>query len=82
MSDSWETFGGALQEESGALARVHEAVEERPRSAFEIVPYVYGERLSQDNAHWLLSKILCFLTHLQAIGEVHRIPGEPERWAA
>jgi glyoxylase-like metal-dependent hydrolase (beta-lactamase superfamily II) len=70
------------------LARVHEAVEEQPRSAFEIVPYVYGDSLSPDNAHWLLSKILCFLTHLQAIGEVQRIPGasspqgEPERWAA
>ncbi len=25
MSDSWETFGGALQEESAALARLHEA---------------------------------------------------------
>lgn len=25
MSDSWETFAGALQEESAALARVHDA---------------------------------------------------------
>ncbi len=49
---------------------------------FEIVPHVYGDSLSQQNAHWLLSKILCYLTHLQALGKVDRIAGEPERWAA
>jgi hypothetical protein len=30
----------------------------------------------------LLSKILCYLTHLQVLGEVDRVAGEPERWAA
>ena len=38
--------------------------------------------LSQQNAHWLLSKMLCYLTHLEALGEARRIAGEPERWAA
>ena len=64
------------------LGRVMEAIGERPLSAFEVVPHVFGDSLSQQNAHWLLSKILCYLTHLQALGEVRRIPGEPERWAA
>ena len=64
------------------LASVLEAVRERPRTAFEIVPHVYGNSLSSQNAHWLLSKILAYLTHLQAIGQVRRIPGEPERWTA
>jgi hypothetical protein len=53
-----------------------------PLTAFEIVPHVYGEALSQQNAHWLLSKILCYLTHLKALGRVSAIPGEPERWTA
>jgi hypothetical protein len=32
-------------------------------------------------AGWLLSKLLCFLTHLEALGQVERLAGEPERWA-
>jgi len=64
------------------LQRVRGAISERPLSAFEIVPHVYGESLSQGNAHWLLSKILGYLTHLQAIGVARSIPGEPERWTA
>ena len=64
------------------LESVSAALEQGPLSAFEIVPYVYGEALSQQNAHWLLSKILSYLTHLQALGRAHEIPGEPQRWAA
>ncbi len=70
------------------LHSVREALAGRELTAFEIVPHVYGDSLSQDNAHWLLSKILCYLTHLQAIGEVRQIAGasspqgEPMRWAA
>jgi hypothetical protein len=51
-------------------------------TAFELVTLVHGERLSQQNAHWLLSQTLGYLTHLQASGRVQRIPGEPERWRA
>jgi len=64
------------------LTRVHEALEGRELTVFEIVPHVYGDSLSEQNAHWLLSKILCYLTHLQALGRARRIPGEPERWTA
>jgi glyoxylase-like metal-dependent hydrolase (beta-lactamase superfamily II) len=64
------------------LARVLDAVSERPLSAFEIVPQVYGGSLSQQNAHWLLSKILSYLTHLQLVGRARAVPGEPERWTA
>jgi glyoxylase-like metal-dependent hydrolase (beta-lactamase superfamily II) len=64
------------------LARVLGAVQQEPLTAFEVVPHVYGDSLSQQNAHWLLSKILCYLTHLQVIGRVHPISGEPERWTA
>ena len=46
------------------------------------MPHVYGDALSQQNAHWLLSKILSYLTHLQALGRARVLPGEPERWTA
>ena len=55
---------------------------DRPKRALEIVPHVYGESLSQQNAHWLLSKILSYLQHLQALGRAREIPGDPQRWAA
>jgi glyoxylase-like metal-dependent hydrolase (beta-lactamase superfamily II) len=64
------------------LERVLEALRERPLTAFEIVPAVYGEAIAPANAHWLLSKILCYLTHLQALERTRRIPGEPELWSA
>jgi glyoxylase-like metal-dependent hydrolase (beta-lactamase superfamily II) len=68
-----------VSERLGAVLR---AVSEQPLSAFEIVPHVYGQSLSPLNAHWLLSKVLSYLTHLRAEGQVQLIPGEPERWMA
>ena len=63
------------------LEKVLAALEQGPLTAFEIVPQVYGQELSQLNAHWLLSKVLCYLTHLSVTADVQRIPGEPERWS-
>jgi glyoxylase-like metal-dependent hydrolase (beta-lactamase superfamily II) len=64
------------------LERIEGALDGRELTVFEIVPHVYGDSLSQQNAHWLLSKILCYLTHLEVLGKVRRVAGEPERWAA
>ena len=64
------------------LAAVLDAVSGRSLTAFEIVPHVYGDSLSGENAHWLLSKVLAYLTHLRIEGRVRSIPGEPERWIA
>jgi glyoxylase-like metal-dependent hydrolase (beta-lactamase superfamily II) len=64
------------------LASVLQAVSARPLTAFEVVPHVYGSSLSPQSAHWLLSKVLAYLTHLRAVGRVRRIPGDPERWTA
>jgi glyoxylase-like metal-dependent hydrolase (beta-lactamase superfamily II) len=64
------------------LSHVLEAVAREPLTAFVVVPHVYGDSLSTQNAHWLLSKILCYLTHLEVTGKVRRIPGELERWTA
>jgi glyoxylase-like metal-dependent hydrolase (beta-lactamase superfamily II) len=51
-------------------------------TAFEVVSRTFGDVISSQNAHWLLSQTLGYLTHLQATGHAERIPGEPERWTA
>jgi glyoxylase-like metal-dependent hydrolase (beta-lactamase superfamily II) len=51
-------------------------------TAFELVTLVHGAALSQQNAHWLLSQTLGYLTHMETLGKVRRIAGETERWAA
>jgi glyoxylase-like metal-dependent hydrolase (beta-lactamase superfamily II) len=65
-----------LQAVAAALARGE------PLTAFEVVPHVFGDALSQQNGQWLLSEILALLTHLEATGAAHRVPGEPECWSA
>jgi len=64
------------------LATVLDALRGSEPTPFEVVPQVYGDALSQANAHWLLSKTLAYLTHLEALGRARRIPGEVERWTA
>ena len=49
----------------------------RPRSR-----WCMGTRSTPAFAAWLLTKMLCYLTHLEATGAVRRIVGEPERWAS
>src|SRR3954454_14692974 len=62
------------------VTRVLEAIEVDELTAYEVVPHVYGEAISQSTASWWLSETLCYLTHLEATGRARRIPGEPERW--
>jgi len=64
------------------LQSVLGALGEGEATAFELVTSIHGERLSQQNAHWLLSQTLGFLTHLESVGSARRIAGDPERWAA
>jgi glyoxylase-like metal-dependent hydrolase (beta-lactamase superfamily II) len=64
------------------LARVLDVVGRQPLTPFEVVPHIYGDALSTQNAHWLLSKILSYLTHLHTVGRARAVPGEPERWTA
>jgi glyoxylase-like metal-dependent hydrolase (beta-lactamase superfamily II) len=51
-------------------------------TAFDLLPAIYGERLMPETAAWLLTKMLCYLEHLELGGRVHRLDGEPVRWAA
>ena len=64
------------------LDGVRGALAGEPLTVFEIAPHVYEGALSRENAHWLLSELLCYLTHLETLGEAKRIAGEPERWTA
>ncbi len=64
------------------LERVRRAVAEHgPITAYDIVPLLHGEQLSQLTAGWWLPETLCYLTHLEVLGEVTRDGGDPERWA-
>ncbi len=64
------------------LARVRRAVAEHgPLTAYDIVPRLHGEALSQLTAGWWLPEVLAYLRHLEATGAVARVDGETERWA-
>jgi glyoxylase-like metal-dependent hydrolase (beta-lactamase superfamily II) len=63
------------------LERVRRAVAEHgPITAYDIVPLLHGEGLSQLTAGWWLPETLCYLRHLEIVGEVRREGGDPERW--
>ena len=64
------------------LERVIAAVGDGQPTAFEVVTAMHGDALSQQNAHWLISQVLGYLTHLEAVGRMRRLAGDPERWAA
>jgi glyoxylase-like metal-dependent hydrolase (beta-lactamase superfamily II) len=65
------------------LARVREIVAEHgPMTAYDAVPLLYGEPITQHNASWWLPETLCYLHHLELAGELAREDGEPQRWVA
>ncbi len=51
-------------------------------TAFDLLPAVYGDRLEPETAAWLLTKMLCWLTHLERTGRAGKLGDEPERWRA
>jgi glyoxylase-like metal-dependent hydrolase (beta-lactamase superfamily II) len=65
------------------LERVRAAIEERPRTPFEIVPSIFGEDVpSQMMVSWGLSEVLCYLAHLKRLGQATPLVGEdPSRWS-
>jgi len=64
------------------MEKLTQALSGAELTPFEVVPRLYGDALSGGNAHWLLSKTLAYLDHLEVLGRARRIPGEPERWTA
>jgi glyoxylase-like metal-dependent hydrolase (beta-lactamase superfamily II) len=67
-----ERLGAVL----GALGERGEA------TPFDLLPAVYGEKLMPETAAWLLTKMLCYLEHLEATGRVRRAGADPVRWSA
>ena len=63
------------------LERVRLAVAEHgPITAYDVVPLLHGQPLSQLTAGWWLPETLCYLSHLAELGVVARDGGDPERW--
>jgi glyoxylase-like metal-dependent hydrolase (beta-lactamase superfamily II) len=67
------------------LAAVRAALRDGPLTPFELAGRVYGEAFGEHSANWLLTKTLCWLTHLERTGEARRDhasrPGQPETWS-
>jgi glyoxylase-like metal-dependent hydrolase (beta-lactamase superfamily II) len=67
------------------LDQVRAKLAEGPNTAFDLAQRVYGEAFTEHTANWLLTKTLCWLTHLERAGEARRDhpdgPGQPEIWA-
>jgi glyoxylase-like metal-dependent hydrolase (beta-lactamase superfamily II) len=51
-------------------------------AAFDLLPVVYGDKLMPETAAWLLTKMLCYLEHLEATGRAQRSGADPVRWSA
>jgi glyoxylase-like metal-dependent hydrolase (beta-lactamase superfamily II) len=59
------------------------AVRGEPRTAVQLVPEIYGQELSFENANWLITQTMSYLAHLQRDGRVHgERDGEVDRWRA
>jgi glyoxylase-like metal-dependent hydrolase (beta-lactamase superfamily II) len=71
------------REVTGRVERVRAAIADGPRTPFELVPVVLGEEVpSQMLVGWGLSEVLCYLRHLELLGEAMPIQGEdPSRWS-
>jgi hypothetical protein len=66
------------------VERVRTAITDEKRTPFEIVPYLLGEEveLTPMMVNWGLSETLCYLRHLEKLGEVEKVDEDPERWLA
>jgi glyoxylase-like metal-dependent hydrolase (beta-lactamase superfamily II) len=52
-----------------------------PRTAVQLVPDIYGQELSIENANWLITQTMSYLSHLQQAGRVRaERDGDVERW--
>jgi glyoxylase-like metal-dependent hydrolase (beta-lactamase superfamily II) len=52
-------------------------------TAFELLPGVFGEKLMPETAAWLLTKMLCYLEHLEARGSARPLHRDGAvRWSA
>jgi glyoxylase-like metal-dependent hydrolase (beta-lactamase superfamily II) len=64
------------------LGRIRGAIEDEPRTAFEVVPALIGaENLNPATAAWGIQMALAYLDHLTLAGELAELGGsDPRRW--
>ncbi len=63
------------------LDAVRAALAEGPGTPYELAPRVYGEDWTPERRTWLMTKMLCWLRHLEVLGEASpdgRVPGDLE----
>jgi hypothetical protein len=59
---------------------VRAALAEEPGTPYELAPRVYGEEWAPERATWLMTKLLCWLHHLEVQGEASPDGASPETW--
>jgi glyoxylase-like metal-dependent hydrolase (beta-lactamase superfamily II) len=64
------------------MGRVRGALEDGPKTAFEVVPILMQtDELTPMVVNWGLSETLCYLRYMELRDQVERVDGdEPERW--
>jgi hypothetical protein len=62
------------------LGAVRAALAEAPGTPYELAPRVYGEDWTPERQNWLLTKMLCWLRHLEVVGHATPDGGSPETW--
>jgi glyoxylase-like metal-dependent hydrolase (beta-lactamase superfamily II) len=64
------------------MGRVRGALEDGPKTAFEVVPILMQtDELTPMVVNWGLSETLCYLRYMELRDQVRRLEGEePERW--
>lgn len=63
------------------LHTIRTTIAAEPQTAYALALRMYPH-FGPDTSSRLLTKVLAFLTHLEATGDAERGSGEPERWAA
>jgi glyoxylase-like metal-dependent hydrolase (beta-lactamase superfamily II) len=61
-----------------------QGLEDRSRTALELVPAIFGEPITEETASWRLIETLCYLNHLERGGRIGQEPGQggAELWRA
>jgi glyoxylase-like metal-dependent hydrolase (beta-lactamase superfamily II) len=62
------------------LASVRAALAGAPATAYEIAPHVYGDDWVPERRQWLMTLLLCWLGHLEVMGEARSDGGSPAAW--
>jgi glyoxylase-like metal-dependent hydrolase (beta-lactamase superfamily II) len=62
------------------LDAVRAALADEPGTPYELAPRVYGEDWAPERATWLMTKLLCWLRHLEVGGEAWCNGASPEVW--